>query len=500
MSGKGFEFPMATSKRGAKVNAVTSTSLPNGASTLTSSGINRITASMEAALRQRLSKEQKEQKYCNQPRTIRDCRNSIRDQRLRDRGAARQSMKNPKSELKVSKPIQVPELAGEQEDTFSREMSTGILKIEQEIQRRHKRKIQALVVRMTVLVVVPTLCVFAYFFAAASPTFTTRAEFLVVEGYSGDSAEDLSSAFTSRLSQEAIAVQSHLSSREATELLLSRHPLIEQLTDPRRTWFERVTPSMPREAIHARVQSMITVSYDPNEGLVRLSVTAYSKEMSADIARTLTSLAEKKVNDIHLQGRRERLAIVEGRLLQAERELMEAQEAAINLRERLGILDASSEIEMLLSKVEKLQGLTIEKELQLNLQEQNARPNPGKRRALKLEIEVLKKLTAEARLQLTDREREGMSFAEVSARLQYADQEVDARIEFLRDAQSSWKAAEEESRSKSRFLALSVAPVPPETATGPDTRRMTLIALLSSLSIYLLGSITFGILKDQVTS
>ncbi|HEY6918064.1 MAG TPA: capsule biosynthesis protein, partial [Tabrizicola sp.] len=115
---------------------------------------------------------------------------------------------------KKAKPIAVPSTEHRAEVNQAAE----ILRMQQDIARRRRRRLALLAARLFAFVLLPTLVAGWYFYMMATPMYAVRSEFVIQQAGpsgGGGSLGGLFSGTAFATSQDSIAVQGYLQSREA---------------------------------------------------------------------------------------------------------------------------------------------------------------------------------------------------------------------------------------------------------------------------------------------
>ena len=130
----------------------------------------------------------------------------------------------------------------------------------------------------------------------------------------------------------------------------------------------------------------------------------------------------------------------------------------------------------------------------------NARPVQSRVDAVRGDIERLRELVAETRLQLTEGNESRTSLAAIGGQLRVAEAEMATRQEMLAASAAQMESARIEANKQVRYLSLSVSPVAPDEATYPKAFQNTIVAFLIFSGIYLMMSLTASILREQVST
>ena len=100
---------------------------------------------------------------------------------------------------------------------------------------------------------------------------------------------------------------------------------------------------------------------------------------------------------------------------------------------------------------------------------------------------------------LTQGNGSGPSLATVQADLAMATAQVATRQMMLAQATSAMETSRIEAQRQTRYLELAVRPVAPDNPSYPKAFEDTLVVMLIFLGIYLMVSMTFAILREQIS-
>ena len=141
-----------------------------------------------------------------------------------------------------------------------------------------------------------------------------------------------------------------------------------------------------------------------------------------------------------------------------------------------------------------------EKQLALDIQLNNARPNQAKVDALTSEIEVLSAELSKQKARLNQATEGESSLASQTSDIQMAQQDLATADIILQSALESKRLSEIEANKQVRYLTVSVRPVASQDPSYPRAFENTILAFLIFAGIYLMISLTASILKEQVSS
>ena len=141
-----------------------------------------------------------------------------------------------------------------------------------------------------------------------------------------------------------------------------------------------------------------------------------------------------------------------------------------------------------------------EKELALNSQLNNTRPNRAKVDALQTEVRLLSEELSRQNTRLNEATAGEDSLASKAAQIQMAQADLVTADLFLQSALQNEKQTELEANRQVRYLTTSVRPVAPDDPTYPCAFEDTVLAFLIFSGIYLMMSLTASILREQASS
>ncbi|WP_101065675.1 capsule biosynthesis protein [Roseovarius salinarum] len=381
--------------------------------------------------------------------------------------------------------------------------SEEVLKIQRDIARRRQRKLLLLFTRLAAFVLLPTLLAGYYFYAVATPMYSTKSEFLILQadgagsGSSGGLGGLLPSQFAT--GQDAIATQSYLQSKDAMLRLDEDEGFRAHFSQPHIDPVQRLEPDATNEDVYDLYQKYVTLGYDPTEGVIRMEVATADPEVSARFSRALIGYAEERVDNLSQRKRRDAVKTAEESLEDAKQQRREAQERLVKLQEGT-LLDPEGEIANIRQLIGSVEMQLQEKQLALNTQLNNSRPNQAKVDALRSEVEVLKEELAKQNARLTEATEGDDSLASKTAEIQMAKADLATADLVLQSALENKRQSEIEANKQVRYLTVSVKPVPSQDPSYPRAFENTVLAFLIFAGIYLMISLTASILREQVSS
>ncbi|MDQ2094651.1 capsule biosynthesis protein [Rhodalgimonas zhirmunskyi] len=374
-----------------------------------------------------------------------------------------------------------------------------IMEIQRDIARRRRRRLGLLLTRLSAFVFLPTILAGWYYFALATPMYATNTEFLILKADGAGSAMSglLPSQYAT--SQDAIAVQSYLQSKDAMRRLDEEQGFKAHFSQDWIDPIQRLPDDASNEVAYKLYKKDVKIGYDPTEGVIRMEVVAAEPEVAFRFASSLISYAEERVDALSRKKREDSMASAKENLERAKTERRAAQEALVNMQETEGV-DPTEQLGAIRSQITNYETQLQEKELQLAALLDNARPNQAKVDGARGDVRRLKELLAKLNAKMSEATQGQDSLAARSARIQMAQADLATADLFLQNALQAEKQTALEANKQVRYLTVPVRPVMAEDPSYPRAFENTILAFLIFAGIYLMISLTSSILREQVSS
>lgn len=377
-----------------------------------------------------------------------------------------------------------------------------IQSIQNDIASRRRRKLGLLLTRLAAFVMLPTLITGYYFYVVATPMYTTKSEFLILTADgSGGGGGALGGLLPSQFAtgQDSIATQSYLASKDAMLRLdrdLGFHAHFSQDSiDP----LQQLDPEASNESVYKVYRKYVKLGYDPTEGVIRMELSTADPEVSKQFSERLIAYAEERVDRLSQEKRLDAVKTAEESLQEAKEERRAAQRRLVELQES-SILDPEGEIAGIRSLINNVEIQLQEKQLALNTQLNNSRPNQARVEALRSELSVLQAELDKQNNRLNRATATSTSLASQAAEIQLAQADLATFDLVLQSALETKRLSEIEANKQVRFLTVAVEPVASQDPSYPRAFENTLVAFLIFTGIYLMISLTASVLREQVSS
>lgn len=378
-----------------------------------------------------------------------------------------------------------------------------VRQIQRDLAKRRRRRSMLLAARLFLFVVLPTILAGYYYYAIATPFYATKSEFVIQQAEPPTAAAGMGGLLRGTsfaTSQDSIAVQGYLQSRDAMLRLDQDQNFIARFQDPTIDILQRLAPDATRESAYKTYQRNVHISYDPTEGLIKMEVIAPDPQASEAFSRALIGYAEEQVDQLTQRLRGDQMKGARTAYEQAEQAMRDAQRHVVDLQEKSKILSSEVEISLLSQQIAQLESQLSTERLSLAQMNANALPNQARLDPVRRRIETLEGEIATLRARMTEGSADKQSIASVQSELIIAQADVQTRQMMLATAMQAMENARTEANRQVRYLSLSVSPIAPDEATYPRAFENTLVAMLILIGLYLMVSMTAAILREQVTS
>ena len=373
--------------------------------------------------------------------------------------------------------------------------------IQRDIASRRRKRLALLLARLSAFVFLPTILAGWYYYAIATPMYSTKSEFLIQSADGGGGGGPLSGLIPSQLanSQESIAVQSYLTSKDAMIRLDEALGYKRHFAQPEIDAIQRLDADTTNEAAHKVYKKNIKIGYDPTEGVVRMEVIAADPIVATDFSKALISYAEERVDELSQNIRNDAMEDARRNLERAKVERREAQENLIRLQEVYSA-DPTEQLAALRTQITSYDQQLLEKKLALQALLDNPRPNQAKLDGARGDVRRLQDVLTGLNARMIEADSSGLSLVQQSTEIELARADLAPADAFLQSALQGEKQAALEAGRQVRYLTVPVRPIASDAPSYPRKFENTILAFLIFSGVYLMVSLTSSILREQVSN
>lgn len=296
-------------------------------------------------------------------------------------------------------------------------------------------------------------------------------------------------------SSDAGVLADFITSREMASRLIQRGvdlPVMFSATADRDPVFSLRHPDDPEE-VAAYWERAVSAERDPQTGIVRVSVEAFSPKDALVIAQAAMEESRKLVDELSAQSKADLMRSSEAEVARAEAEREEARKALTEFRVRNAIVDPETSLAGRVATLDELRAALDKETLARADIAAGSRSNDPRLAQADVRLDNLRALIAERTAEFGD----DAGYARLAS--EYED--LQARAEFaditLRNAMTVRDAARKEADTRAAYLTAHVLPHEPGSAGAPDRWVLTGIAAGFLLGLWLLMRLVAAAVRER---
>lgn len=377
-----------------------------------------------------------------------------------------------------------------------------ILRMRKDIVLRRRIRLVLLWARMFAFVLVPTMLAGWYFYVVATPMYSVRSEFVLLETGSSSSSTTLGGLFSGTNygnSQYSTAVEGYLKSREVMERLDDASGFRSHFQNPNIDPLQRLSLNATLETTYKFYKRFVLIDYDEIDQIIRMEVIATDPAVAAEWSRQLVKYAEDQVDKLTQRLREDQIRDAQASYDAAQEALETSQLKLLSLQREFKIISSELEVGLVLGQINELEKQLIEERVSLRQMATNSEPNESRMELSKRRIATLEDEVAALRTRLSESSDKASSLAQIQSMLFEAEADMQTRQMLRLKALQSMETARTEAKSQVRYLSLSVSPIPTDEPSYPRALENTLGTMMILLGIYLTLSTAVNIWREKVS-
>jgi capsular polysaccharide transport system permease protein len=347
---------------------------------------------------------------------------------------------------------------------------------------------------MVTLILVPVILAILYLTYVATPRYMAESRFLVRtnDQQSHTPRNNVTSLIstggsTSSGLVDGWAVNRFLGSRDAMHQLDRKIGLRRYLTNTTLDPVNRLMPEASDDALYETYQARVKVSYNMQEQINLITVSAFSPGDAQVISLALLDLAQQFVHNMDEKGIADALNVSQQAVTLAEQQARLARAELANWRIKNGNIDPAADAKMQLTLISQLESeLNI---AHINLYKIRALGNPNHpmMQATKMQISALQKRQADVRQRLSSLGDTEVNRLKTYEELKNAQLFADASLD---TARQNYHQSFISTLRLQRYLNIIVHPEPGDRPSSPNA----LLILLEALALGLLLAFIYRII------
>jgi capsular polysaccharide transport system permease protein len=348
-------------------------------------------------------------------------------------------------------------------------------------------------------VLLPSLLSLVYFGLLASSMYISEARFAVRGAENSGAASGLAALFLSSgasVGADTHIVAEYIRSPDIMEAVDREMSIFTHFSSRDHDAISRLAADATRDERLRYWNWAVKAAFDPETGIIALSVKAYDPATAKGLAEAVLAKSEALVNAMSLRAQNDAITLAMTEVKTAETRVNEAQEAMRAFRNRSGMLDPASTAGGLQSIVSQLESEAVN--VRAAIAEAGtymSKDAPGLV-GLRARLAAVEKELADEKLRLAGEARPGSltSFAG-----EYEDLQTESEFarQQLVSAMTSLEAARVKAEAKSRYVVAFQIPALPDESLYPRIFLFTAYVFVGALVLAGLFSLIIAAVREH---
>lgn len=333
-----------------------------------------------------------------------------------------------------------------------------------------------------VCVVAPSIATGLYFYLIASDQYHSRVAFIVrsLDSSPVTNVLGMLSETSSGGAEDALLLYDFIQSQKLVEALDQDGVFTQTYNDERADPLFTLGRDQPIEWKTFYWNMLTRVSFNNTSRVVEVDTYAFTPEAATELARRVAAEAERLVNQISEDARRDAVSYAEDNVKQAEERLRDVRLRIVEFRAAIGSIDPTLDAKSLLEQVATVdQAISAEKANLQNLRQAGLSDNSPSIRLVLQRIRSYETQLAALRTRLGESgaTKDVSAFEELTVEREFAENLYTNSLTALTQAQG-------EARRSQRYLATHIQPTLAESSIYPSRFVITLGVFLSLFMLW----------------
>jgi len=362
-----------------------------------------------------------------------------------------------------------------------------------------KKRLQRLLKRLAVFVVVPTAIAAVYFGVLASSQYESVTSFSV---QSSDTRpmmgmEGLLAGLGSGGGRnDVMTVRDYVLSRDMLSRLDKEHGFIKHFQDEKKDYFSRLSPHASFEEAYLFYTHHVYAEYDSASGSITVKVRAFDALTAQTLARSIVTYSEEMVNKLSDRERHDRTSYAESDVRRAEVRLTEARKRLVALQREHSDFSPLQTATSTMEIRTKIEGELARARAELMQKKAYMQDDAPQVLAAEAVVRSLSAQVSNENRRLVDPgkpEGLGTSLADFEAAM--VEKEFSQKA--YQTAMANLEAARADADRQHRYLAVVAIPSLPDMSTYPHRHRSILTAFILSFLLMGVGSLVSAAIREH---
>ncbi len=349
-------------------------------------------------------------------------------------------------------------------------------------------------------VLLPTFLSLLYFGLWASPMYIAEARFAV----RGAETSGMATGFMSMLMPAATAVgvdanivAEYIQSPDIMETIDGEMDIFRHFSSREHDIISRLAADATRDERLSFWQWAVKPSFDPETGIIALSVKAYDPATAQKLARAVLARSEALVNAMSRRAQDDAIALAMTEVKTAEQRVRVAQEAMREFRNRSGMLDPASTAGGLQGIVSQLEGEAVKVRAEIAEAATYMSRNAPALVGLRARLEAVETQLASEKLRLAGEAARKDSLTSFAGEYEALQTESEFARQQLVSAMTSLETARVKAEAKSRYVEAFQIPALPDESLYPRPFLFAAYVFVGSLVLAGLCSLIVAAVREH---
>ena len=352
---------------------------------------------------------------------------------------------------------------------------------------------------LLITVLLPSLVSLVYFGLLASPMYLAESRFAVRGAETGGAASGLAAMLLpsgASVGADARIVTEYIQSPDIMNAVDEEMHIFKHFSAQTHDPISRLAAEATQDERLSYWNWAVKAAFDPETGIIALSVKAYDPLTAKRLAETVLARSEALVNAMSRRAQGDAITLARTEVQTAEQRVRKAQEALRAFRDRSGMLDPASTAGGLQGIVSQLEGEAVKTRASIAEASTYMSKDAPALVGLRARLTAVEKQLAAEKLRLAGETHPGSltSFAGEYERLQTENEF--ARQQLL-SAMTSLETARVKAESKSRYVVAFQIPALPDESLYPRPFLFTAYVLIGALVLVGLCSLIIAAVREH---
>lgn len=348
-------------------------------------------------------------------------------------------------------------------------------------------------------VLLPTLLSLLYFGLWASPMYIAEARFAVRGAETSGAAGGLAALLLpsgASVGADAHIVAEYIQSPDIMEAIDGELHIFCHFSSREYDLISRLAADATRDERLSYWNWAVKPSFDPETGVIALSVRAYDPATAQKLAEAVLTKSEALVNAMSRRAQDDAIALAMSEVRTAEQRVSAAQDAMRAFRDRSGMLDPASTAGGLQGIVSQLEGEAVKVRAEIAEASTYMSKDAPALVGLRARLAAVEKQLASEKLRLAGEARPD-SLTSVAGEYEDLQTESEFARQQLVSAMTSLETARVKAEAKSRYVVAFQIPVLPDESLYPRPFLFTAYVFVGALALVGLCSLIIAAVREH---